>query len=242
MENRIQHKIDSAVQVWQRYWGDSLQSIILYGSAARDEWSAKSSDINLLLLLNEPGYDRWPGAADLARRRLGKGFALPLLMSEEYIRSSLDVFPIEFLDLKHAHVVLYGSDPFTDLEIAPEHLRLQAEREVKGKWVQLREAALERGGNTVAMRDLLALTVPTWRFVFLALIAIQGEPIPPTRQEILRRGSEIAGVDTDLFLTLDRVKRERTALNRTDTWNLLKRCLEQVDQLARFVDGWNRSR
>ncbi|MCB2198080.1 nucleotidyltransferase domain-containing protein [bacterium] len=239
MEQVMQEKVASAVERWKGFWGNSLNGVYLYGSAARGNWNPKSSDINLLLLLDEKGYDRWPGAADIANRRLKKGFALPLLLTENYIRSSVDVFPMEFLDIKLFHETLFGEDLFPSLDIKPDDLRVQAEREVKGKWVQLRQAALDRGGNTAAMRDLLALSVPTWVSVFQSMLVVSGAEVPRDKRETLRAGAAIAGVNADLFLQLEEVRRTRRSVNRTQAWDLLLRSLEEVDQLARFVDSWN---
>lgn len=239
MEQIIQEKVASAVERWKGFWGDSLKSAYLYGSASRGSWNPKSSDINLLLILDEKGYDRWPDAADIANRRLKKGFALPLILTENYIRSSADVFPMEFLDMKLFHETLYGEDLFASLEIKSEDLRVQAEREVKGKWVQLRQAALDRGGNTAGMRDLLGLSVPTWMAVFQSLIVVNGGDVPRDKRETIQAGAAIANVDAGLFLELEEVKRTRRAVNRNQAWDLLLRSLEQVDQLARFVDSWD---
>ena len=238
MDTRVQEKLDSAMNGWKEFWGDSLSAAYLFGSAARSEWNAKTSDINLLLLVTEKGYDRWLEAGDIARRRAKKGFALPLILTENYIRSSVDVFPMEFLDIKLFHKTLLGQDLFDSITISSSDLRMQAEREVKGKWVQLRQAALDRGGNTVAMRDLLVMSVPTWVSVFQAILKIKGAEVPQGKRETLSRGATTAGLNPDVFLELERVRRERSALNRSSAWDLLRRTLEQVDQLARFVDGW----
>lgn len=236
MDDKPQKKLDLALAQWREYWGEDLEAVYLYGSAARGDWSAKSSDINLLLQVNTHDYSRWPGAAAVARRLNRKGFALPLVLSRDYILSSLDVYPMEFLDIKLFREVLHGEDLFAGIEIRKEHLRLQAEREVKGKWVQLRQAAMETGGNTAAMRNLLVASVPTWVSVFQALLFIEGREVPREKVAVLGRGAELTGVDASLFLELAEIRREKKGLNRAGAWKLLKRALEQLDRLARWVD------
>ncbi|MFH0881516.1 MAG: hypothetical protein V2A56_00865 [bacterium] len=238
MDQRIKGAVESSVELWKRVWGDSLQSIHLYGSAARGDWSAKTSDVNLLLLVESGDYSQWPNAADVVKRKTKKGFAVPLILSENYVRSSLDVYPMEFLDIKLFHETLHGSDFFDEVTIRPEHLRLQAEREVKGKWVQLRQAALERGSSTTAIRELLAMSSATWSAVFQALLVIEGKDVPPDRKEVIRQGAALANVDPDVFLRVHAVRHERRAMNRLGAWDLLMKTLKQLDHLARFVDAW----
>ncbi|MBS1262145.1 MAG: hypothetical protein MAG453_01484 [Calditrichaeota bacterium] len=236
MDDKLRANIETTAELWKRFWGGNLHSLHLYGSLARGDWARKSSDVNLLLVLNEHDYGRWEDASALVRRKQRKGFATPLMLTLRYIRSSLDVYPIELLDIKLFHETLSGEDPFAGLEINPKHLRLQAEREIKGKWVALREAALELGGNTPAMRDLLAMSVPTWAAVFQALIVIDGGEAPADKREVLRRGAELAGLDADVFARLAKLRRERTSLNRRASWALLKETLVQLDKLAAYAD------
>ncbi len=237
MDDKLKTKIDTAVQVWTEFWDDNLEAVYLYGSAARGEYSEKTSDINLMLQVTAGDkYDRWPDAANIAGRWFKKGFAIPLVMTESYIRSTADVYPIEFLDMKLFHEPLFGEDLLAELDFEKEHLRIQAEREVKGKWVQLRQAALERGGNTSDMRNLLAMSVPTWVAVFQALLVIADKEVPRAKKDVLQAGADLAGVDGAVFRRLEEMRRERKALNRNAAWEVLLDTLKQVDALARYAD------
>ncbi len=238
MDDRIKNAVESNVELWKRVWGEALQSAYLYGSAVRGGWSPKTSDINLLLLVESGDYSKWPDAADVVKRKLKKGFAVPLVLSENYVRSSLDVYPMEFLDIKLFHECLLGDDLFEQLNIRPEDLRLQAEREIKGKWVHFRQAALERGASTAAIRELLAASSSAWASVFQALLAIDGREVPADRTEVIRQGAVLANVDPDVFLKVHAVRHQRSSLNRFAAWKLLTDTLKQLDELARFVDQW----
>lgn len=238
MDSRLEKKIQDALALWQRIWGDSVKSAYLYGSAARGDHDSRSSDINLLLVLDSGDTSRWPDAADTIKRKARKGFATPLVLSENYIHSSLDVYPMEFLDMKLFHRTLVGEDIFDSVTLQVPDLRLHAEREVKGKWVQLRQAALESGGNTPAMRGLLSMSASTWAAVFQTILHIHGEEVPADREAVIRAGSSLAGVDAEVFVKLWQVRRGTTSPGRMGAWELLQSTLHQVDILARYVDSW----
>ncbi|MDP8207540.1 MAG: nucleotidyltransferase domain-containing protein [Candidatus Electryonea clarkiae] len=239
MSDIPQQKIDDAVESWKEFWKDDLLGIYLYGSVARGDWSSKSSDINLLLLLKSGDYyDRWFDAAALVRRRFRKGIAVPLVLNSEYMKASLDVYPMEFLDMKLFHQTIFGDDIFEELTINPEHLRLQAEREIKGKWVQLRQAALEHGGNTTDMRNLLAMTMPTWVSVFQALIFLEGSEVPAEKKNVVQRGAELANLNPEIFLDIERLRRLKSSLNRVKARELLLKTLREIDLLSGFIDKY----
>ena len=70
--------------------------------------------------------------------------APPLLLDRRWIEDARDVFPIEFLELREHHVLLHGeTDPFADLPVNLDHLRLEVEQQLRGKLLHLWEAYLE---------------------------------------------------------------------------------------------------
>jgi predicted nucleotidyltransferase len=85
---------------FMKTFGDDLISIILYGSAARGEYIYKRSDINFLIVLTEQGIMQLRRALLLIPRWQKRKVSTPLILTEGYIRSALDSFPIEFLNMK----------------------------------------------------------------------------------------------------------------------------------------------
>lgn len=82
------------------------------------------------------------------------GIAAPLTMTPEYITSSLDTFPLEMLEIQQLRTTLCGADHFAGLEIEPEHLRLQCERELKRILIRLRHGLLAASGRSDFLVEL----------------------------------------------------------------------------------------
>jgi hypothetical protein len=107
-------------------------------------------------------------------RRWGKGrIGTPLLLDPTYIESSLDVFPLEFLDLHLRHVVLFGADPFADLEVADDHLRIEIEEQLRGKMLHLWQAYAELGGSKRAVRALLSSSLQGFEVVLRGMLHLK---------------------------------------------------------------------
>ena len=144
----LKNPMDLAQQAaadYQVCYGAELLSLIVYGSAAGDEFDPKSSDINLLIVLKNVGLELLGKSRPIQEKWRKKRFARPLFMDREYIERSLDSFPIEFLNMKESYKVLYGEDVLAGLRIDPSDLRLQIEREMKGKWFHLLQGWLDAG-------------------------------------------------------------------------------------------------
>ena len=121
---------------------EGLISVILYGSAASGEFSALHSNINLALILSDTSLSNLSKIAPLLKKskfRLLK----TIFFTEGYILTSADVFPVEFLDMKENHKILYGRDLLSNLQIDVRNLRFQCEQELKSKIINIKRAYLD---------------------------------------------------------------------------------------------------
>lgn len=151
----------------RRALGDDLVGVVLYGPRARGETVRDVGHLNLLIVASDLDPGTLEALGPPVRWWLGKDQPWPRLFSRELIRDSLDVYPVEFLDISRHHQVLHGEDPFLDVELDTSHLRLQCERDLREKLMRLREGYVECGGATRPLRRLLAAShtsfVPLWR-------------------------------------------------------------------------------
>ena len=81
-------------------FGDDLISIIEYGSATGKDYRPGKSDINFMLVLSEEGIERLDRAFDIIKKWQKRNVAIPLFLTESYVGTSLDVFPIEYLNFQ----------------------------------------------------------------------------------------------------------------------------------------------
>jgi hypothetical protein len=162
-------------------YGSDLVSVIVYGSAAGQDFAPKRSDINLLVVLSAITLPVLEKSIPVQQKWMKKRFARPLFLDKEYVASSLDSFPIEFFDMKECHSVVFGEDILQNLVIEKSDLRLQIEREVKGKWLHLNRGWLESKGTPARLRLLLSLSIRDFSPIFRAILHVKGLPIPRER-------------------------------------------------------------
>ena len=80
--------------------------------------------------------------------KLGKDrISAPLIMTPDYIRASLDTFPLELLEVQQQHLTVFGEDFFEHLVFEEAHVRLQTERELKVMLIGLRQGLLAAVGS-----------------------------------------------------------------------------------------------
>ena len=136
--------LEPTVRELQRVLGPRCVSVVLFGGLAKGEFIPERSDVNLLVVVEEVTIGLLDEVAPLLAQGAGAVRLGLLLLSEEDLRRSTDVFPIKFLDIQRHHQVLAGRDVFEGLEIARGHLRLRCEQEIKNLLLRLRQFYLER--------------------------------------------------------------------------------------------------
>ena len=239
MENPVLQKI---VQAISDALGDRLRSLLLYGSAARGDFHQRTSDLNLLVVVEELGRSNLEALAPIFKRWRKQGQPFPRLFSSGGLARSADVFPIEFLDIQRHRVVLFGEDPMAELEIHRDHLRLQCERELREKIMRLREGYLESQGSSRALTTLLTDSYTTFVALFRGCLYLLGGEVPVHNQEVVAAFCSRAELDLAPFQDVDRLKRgekiepdAKTAFFRY--YEEIARAVDRVDRFHPPVPG-----
>ncbi len=217
-------------------FGEELVAIILYGSGAGHHYIPGKSDLNFLVILTDKGLEDLEKAMPVVAKWRKSNVTTPLFMTRDYICSSLDAYPIEFLDMKQNHVAVYGEDVLAGLEINREHLRLQVERELRGKILLLRKRFLETEGKEKEARKLIRDSLPAFLSAFRALLWLLGRDIPGDRREIVAATAAAVGVAAEVFIDCLDIREGKDHFSKADVTAVFRKYLGEIDGLCRRID------
>jgi hypothetical protein len=175
-------------------------------------------------------------AIDAVARWRKSRVAVPLCMTGDYICSSLDAYPIEFLDMKLHHVLVYGKDIFAEIEIQPGHLRLQIERELRGKILHLRKRFLDTEGKEKPLRELIKVSLTAFLATFKAMLFLLGVDVPRERREIITAAARSVGVDDAVFMKCMAIREGTDKYSKTEILDIYKDYMKEIDKLCRRID------
>lgn len=213
-----------------------LHSIHIIGSSVTPDYHEKRSDINSLVVLRSMDLRFIESLAPLGKRYSKKGIAAPLIMTPEYIRSSLDAFPMEFLDFRLIHETVYGEDILKELVIDAPHLRLQCEREVKSRLIGIRQGYLSSLGDKERIESLLIRSITGCFPLFRAIIHLAGKEPPVRRTEVVGSVREIASFETDILERLLSLKAGEIKPSREELTRIFEEHHTALDMLSGFID------
>ncbi|NPU82910.1 MAG: hypothetical protein HPY65_00350 [Syntrophaceae bacterium] len=217
-------------------FGDDLQGIILYGSGARGEYVAGRSDLNFLVILTDSGVNNLDRAFRIVSGWRKRKVAIPLFMTRSLILHSLDSYPVEFLNMQLHYVPVYGEDVLKGLAFDRSNLRLQLERDLKGKLLLLRTGFLETEGKDKPIGRLIAVSMTAFLSLFTALLYLKGIAAPRDRRQLIRETAAVTGLDGSVFEKCQDIREGLRTPRSAETLALFKSYLREVGNLCDFVD------
>jgi len=222
---------------YESIYGGDLVSILLYGSATGKDYRPGKSDINFMIVLSEQGIEQLDRAFPVIKKWRKRNVAIPLFLTETYVATSMDVFPIEYLNFQRDYVPVFGKDILKDLSFDVEFIRLQCEREIKGKLLILREAYLESSGKGRALKEVIRNSIPALVAIFEALLYIKGQDIPKEKRSIVRNACEAVDIDFGIFEKLLDIKEGKSKPGGSEIGDIFKGYLVEMRKLSKLVDG-----
>lgn len=220
--------------------GENLVAVVVYGSAITLPETCAKSDFQWLVIT------RRLDAADLRRIRsviralVKDGYSMPAFFTEQEFEDSLDVFPIEFRQMKRAYQVLYGKDLLATAEASAANLRLQIEYELRGKLLRLRSLYLPASDSAPSLLKLMTESVVSFVRIMRSILDLIGEPPAVGRLEATRRVGESLKIDLAPIVRLLELRtdqqRQMTEVETQDLFaayiTSLARVIEAVDKIS----------
>jgi hypothetical protein len=210
--------------------------MFLYGSAAAAEHVPGRSDINVAVVLRRLTPALLRKATSHLRSWSRHGFATPLFFDPESLHDSLDVFPIEFLDMQERHRALWGPDLFADLRIERHNLRLQCEQELRGKLMKLRQSYLESSQIPADLERVLVAAASSMVVLARTLLRLGGVDPVGKADAILEQAQTRFAVSTTALRKACQLKRGYLRMAGSRLEELYCEVLEEVQRLVKVVD------
>jgi predicted nucleotidyltransferase len=195
-----EEKLIEIVRRLQEAAGDNLQSLVLYGSAARGDYHTQKSDLNLLCILKSAKAAELARIAPVIRWWSGQlREPAPRIFTREELLHSADVFAIELLDIAQAHRVLFGENPVADIEVPMNLHRVQVEHELRTALQKLRDHFLRASDNETQLREIYAKSISSITVLLRHVLIAMGEEDSADRDAVYQRIEELTGANASAF-------------------------------------------
>lgn len=218
------HSYERMAADFQRVFGDRFVALVASpsGAAAAFVASLGADDLDAL----GPLADAW--------RR--ESAAMPLVMTPDEFRRSLDTFPIEYQTLLDHHVVIAGRPPFEGVHIQPGDLRRACEAQARGHLIHLRQGWIGQASHHGGLAHLLADSAGPLRATLANLARLHGET-PADDGALATWAHRTIGMPDalvrDVLSLTDAPHRSAALVAR------MREYLEACERLWAFTDSWH---
>lgn len=221
---KFQHRLD-------RLFGSRLVSWTLFGFAATGELPTPERRAQHVLVLDQVDLDLLRQLAPEGLVFGPIGLAAPLIMTPAYVQTSLDAFPLEFLEIHQRRLTLAGADLFANLELREADVRLECEREVKGILLGMRQGLLSAGDDLVLLAQVERNAIAALERLLAGLTWLKGERayLPPHQRLTLvenATGASLAAARASL------------SPRRRCEWPQYTTLYADLETLRKIVDAW----
>jgi predicted nucleotidyltransferase len=216
--------------------GANLVSVILYGSGAEGDFHPEYSDLNLLCVLRDASLASLSKIADVVEWWRGKKHHPPLVVTPADLKTSADVFSIEFVDMKQRHRVLYGEDVLNTLSVPMTLHRAQLEYELREKLFLLRQHLVVAGSNEKQLWEVMLNSLSSFTTLFRHVLLEMGEPGRKHSREAVAELAHRMNFDPSSFVQIMEVRAKTTDRKQLRTVEVASKYLAAIEQVTAAVD------
>jgi hypothetical protein len=221
--------------------GDQLEGMLLYGSAVRGEFLPGRSNLNILLLVSSYDSALLKQYGSLHRQWSKEQIVVPLFLTEEELRTSAAVFPLEFLEIQEQHRVLGGRDPFIGFHVKTDRLREAVVQGLTSHLLRLRQRYVEGGGSDDATMILLPLSITSTLPLLRGVQRLLGRPVLSQSDAVIKDVAEQLTLDLQGLLDALLLKRGQISPGPHEVPRLFDRYLRAATVLTRAVERLSQS-
>jgi hypothetical protein len=238
----VQEALNGLVGDLRATHGDNLASVVLYGSAAAGDHIELRSDYNLLIALNRITPEDLRLAQAPMREWQRLGHPMPVYFTVEELSDAADVFPIEFNQMAHARIVLFGKDPFEFVRLSDANLRHQTEYELRSKLIQLRRLYIPASISVEKLCDLMSDSLASFAALFRAVLLLYKQDAPVAKPDCVRATAALLKLDPSPF---ERIFEFRSSYSvppsEKEANDIFGAYLTQIEQVVEAVDELERN-
>ena len=237
----MDHHLKAFIDDLRSTHGKNLVSVVLYGSAAAGDHSARHSDLNLLVVLEKIGPKDLKDAQAAVREWAKLGHSIPVYFTADEVRNATDVFPIEFNQMKRARKVLFGQDLLAGIDISNENLRHQVEFELRSKLLMLRRQYIPASSSVERLEALMADSLISFIALFRGVLTAIGIDPPVGRHETLALTIDRLKLNGPAFEKIYNIRQNnyQGPMSELNANELFAEYLEEIESVVDFVDRLN---
>jgi hypothetical protein len=195
-------KLDDLICGLKEKLGNDLISVMIYGSKANYGLDKIKSNVDLLIVINNPSLDNMVRIRPHILKWIKAGNRYPLIISKYEFETTKDVFAIEYLDIQWNYQVVHGINIFENYYIKYNDLKSQCIRELKLLIMKFRNYYTVNYRDKKAIKKALVELISKLLVVFRTVLRLQNVQPSVFKKDLINQFDKIIHIDKKLFTNL----------------------------------------
>jgi len=157
---------------------------------------------------------------------------IPLVFTKEELTNGIDVFPIEFSNIKQHHTIIFGENFLKDIAISKPNLRRQLEFEFRSKLIHLRQQYLQFKGRDI--ENLILSAVPTLSPIIGGLMYLGDME---DKEDLVGLVSKKYSVDLHILGEIQDIRKGKAKFKK-DKEQYIKDLIRVLNDIGKIIDEY----
>jgi hypothetical protein len=232
-----QRSLDVLSRDLEDIFGSRLQSLVAYSGHQAD------GSVHSCALVDGLGFRDLVSCLPLTQNWHHRGIAVPLMLSADELRRTVDIFPLEYSTIIADYAVVRGTDPFKGVSVPVDDIRRATEGQAKSHLIHLREAFLESHGETTRIAQLIAASAAPLRALLTNIARLPDkthgamEPSSLSDEALAKMAEARMGISSKLIrdVLASSAGGQSTIV---DPSHLLASYIDAAQKIWEYVDRW----
>jgi hypothetical protein len=232
-----QRAIDQLARDLEGILDGRLESLVAYPGHQAD------GSVHSCALVTDLAFRDLTACLPLTESWHHRGIAVPLMLSSDELRRTVDVFPLEYASILADYTVVRGGDPLKGLIIHVDDVRRAVEGLAKSHLIHLREAFLESHGETTRIARLIAASAAPLRGLLTQIARLPEAPqavmdlTTPSDESLAKLAEARMGIPGALIRTV-LASSAGGYSTIADPSHLLGSYIDASQKIWEYVDRW----
>ena len=219
----------------QDVFSKKLLSVFIFGSKANSTEHPLNHNVDLFVVVDDLTSDDLTKIFPAVQVWCAKGNPTPIIMSRDEFYSMVDIYAIEFSDVKWNYQIVQGQDLVAALNVNYFDLRLQCERELKNMILKLRGFYLEHGRSKAEIIPAIDTIARSVIVIFRSLLRLRNITPSVYKQDVVEQMGSIMRLDKQFFTKLIGQKEGTYKFNTSEIYDFNEYLLTQLMNILRQV-------
>lgn len=231
----LKAQLDAFTEDIKERAGKNLLSIILYGGAAKRDYTSGKSNTNILFVFDHVDLDVLDTLSVPFQKAMLDFRMAPFILTSSEIEPSSSVFAGKLFDIQKHHVLLYGQDVVSHLTFDEKYLQFIAEQELRNqlsrmKYFYIQNFNLPEQLFSKVQKGFTTLVINANTFLYLKHKAYYA-----TRQEITEHILKEPEMDGETLRYLLKIKNGEVKLSFEEIKAAYDLLMIQYNQLIKAI-------